>query len=92
MPTEATFMSVEEAAALLRISYRSILRRVTDGTIKSIRLGGIIRIPREQFVTHLVIPHPPKHFPTGNRLKESTTSLCRESHAPRQEEAPTPTP
>jgi hypothetical protein len=25
-------------------------------------------------------------------LKESTTSLCRESHAPRQEEAPTPTP
>lgn len=39
-------LKVEEAARLLRISRASAYRRVGDGTIRSVRLGRLIRVPR----------------------------------------------
>ena len=56
MNSNDTLLSVEETATMLRVHSRTILRRVNDGTIKSIRIGGIIRIPREQFRFNMVIP------------------------------------
>jgi excisionase family DNA binding protein len=57
MDSKDTFLlTISEAASLLRVNPRTILRRVNDGTISSIRIGGIIRIPREQFRTSMVIP------------------------------------
>jgi excisionase family DNA binding protein len=57
MDSKDTFLlTIAEAASLLRVCERTILRRVTDGTISSIRIGGIIRIPREQFRMSMVVP------------------------------------
>jgi excisionase family DNA binding protein len=39
-------LKVEEAARLLRISRASAYRRVGDGTIRVVRLGRLIRVPR----------------------------------------------
>ncbi|TMC13464.1 MAG: helix-turn-helix domain-containing protein [Chloroflexi bacterium] len=39
-------LKVEEAARLLRISRATGYRRVADGTIRSVRLGRLIRVPR----------------------------------------------
>jgi excisionase family DNA binding protein len=53
-----TYLSVAEAAALLRVHERTLYNRIADGSIKSVRIGRTIRIPKEQFVTHLVAKMP----------------------------------
>jgi excisionase family DNA binding protein len=40
-------LKVEEVARLLRISRASAYRRVADHTIRHVRLGRLIRVPRE---------------------------------------------
>jgi excisionase family DNA binding protein len=55
-----TLLTISETATLLRVCERTISRRVNDGTIKSIRLAGITRIPSEQFRTSMVIPNAAK--------------------------------
>lgn len=37
--------SVEEVAALLGAGHRTVYRWVGDGTIRSVKIGGLIRIP-----------------------------------------------
>jgi excisionase family DNA binding protein len=39
-------LKVAEAARMLRISRATGYRRVADGTIRSVRLGRLIRVPR----------------------------------------------
>jgi len=39
------FVSMSEAAAALAVSERTIRRRVKDGTLPSVRLGRLVRIP-----------------------------------------------
>jgi len=56
-PTE-TYLSVAEAAVLLRVHERTLYNRIADGTIKSVRIGRTIRIPRDQFTTHMVAKMP----------------------------------
>jgi excisionase family DNA binding protein len=51
------YLSVSEAAALLRVHERTIYNRVADGSIKSIRIGKAIRIAKDQFITHMVTRH-----------------------------------
>lgn len=53
MTTESklpTYLTVEEAAVILRISRSSAYDRVRDGTIPSIRLGRFIRVPRDKLL------------------------------------------
>jgi excisionase family DNA binding protein len=40
-------LTVTEAAALLRISRSAAYRRVDDGTLPVVRLGGRLRVPVE---------------------------------------------
>jgi excisionase family DNA binding protein len=46
MPDRSPFLTVAEAAALLRLSTRAIYRHVADGTLPAIRIGTTVRIPR----------------------------------------------
>jgi excisionase family DNA binding protein len=54
MNSSELFLSVAEVAALLRVHERTVYNRVSDGSIKSVRVGKTIRIPREQFVRQMV--------------------------------------
>lgn len=43
--TEAPFLTVDEAAALVRLSTKTIRRLIDAGEIPAIRVSGSIRIP-----------------------------------------------
>lgn len=42
--TPTQWLTVDEAAATLNVSPKTIRRRLTDGTIAAIRIGRLIRI------------------------------------------------
>jgi len=42
------FVSVAEAAEILGMSRNTIYRRVYDGSLKSRRIGNLIRIPKSE--------------------------------------------
>lgn len=42
------YVSVAEAAEILGMSRNSIYRRVEDGSLKSRRIGNLIRIPKSE--------------------------------------------
>ena len=46
--TETEYLSVAEAASLLKLSEQTVYRRVWDGSLRDVRLSehGAIRIPR----------------------------------------------
>jgi len=48
-PTTDRWLTVSELAAELKISQATIRRRIKDGTIKALKLFGIVRIPMSQF-------------------------------------------
>jgi len=48
--TDAAFLSVDEAAALLRVDRKTIHREIAAGHLQHIRLGRVIRIPRAVLV------------------------------------------
>jgi excisionase family DNA binding protein len=51
----------EEVARILRISLMSVYRRLEDGEIPSIRIGGLYRIPIELFHTRFPdLSRPPR--------------------------------
>jgi excisionase family DNA binding protein len=54
-----SLMTVEEAKKVLRIGLRQTYELVKDGTIRSIRLGRSIRIPRRPFMTWVETGHWP---------------------------------
>ena len=47
-PTER-WLTVSELAQELKISQATIRRRIKDGTIKAMKLFGIVRVPMSQF-------------------------------------------
>lgn len=47
-PTDR-WLTVSELAEELKISQATIRRRIKDGTIKALKLFGIIRVPMSQF-------------------------------------------
>jgi excisionase family DNA binding protein len=47
-PDKSLMLTVTEAAKLLRISERTAWRRVKDGQIPTVRLGGRVLVPRSQ--------------------------------------------
>ena len=47
--TEPEIYTVEEVAAKLRVSPRSVYRLVERGEMRAIRVGGLYRIPRASF-------------------------------------------
>lgn len=48
-PTTDRWLTVSELAEELKISQATIRRRIKDGTIKAMKLFGIIRVPVSQF-------------------------------------------
>lgn len=48
-PTPDRWLTVSELAKELKISQATIRRRIKDGTIKAMKLFGIIRVPESQF-------------------------------------------
>lgn len=48
-PTTDRWLTVSELAEELKISQATIRRRIKDGTIKAMKLFGIIRVPESQF-------------------------------------------
>ena len=47
-PTDR-WLTVSELAKELKISQATIRRRIKDGTIKAMKLFGIVRVPMSQF-------------------------------------------
>jgi excisionase family DNA binding protein len=45
-PADAAFLTVDEAAALLRVDRKTIHREIAAGRLPHIRLGRVIRIAR----------------------------------------------
>lgn len=43
-----TLLTISEVASALRISYETARRRVADGTVRSIALGCVIRVPASE--------------------------------------------
>ncbi|HEU5214913.1 MAG TPA: helix-turn-helix domain-containing protein [Gaiellaceae bacterium] len=41
-------LTISEVASALRVSYETIRRRVSDGTIHSVTLGRVIRVPASE--------------------------------------------
>lgn len=46
---EDRWLTVAELAAELKISQSTIRRRIKDGSIKALKLFGIVRVPFSQF-------------------------------------------
>jgi excisionase family DNA binding protein len=42
---EATYLTAAQAAARLGISLRTVRRRIADGSLPSVKIGGAVRVP-----------------------------------------------
>lgn len=51
MENEPEFLTVDEAAALLRVDRKTIYASIARREIEVIRLGRVIRIPRQMVVS-----------------------------------------
>jgi excisionase family DNA binding protein len=50
---EARFLTVSEVAEELSCSYRTVLRRIADGSIATFRDGGIVRVPEKALADYV---------------------------------------
>jgi excisionase family DNA binding protein len=41
-------LTIPQAAAALNMSRATIYRRIEDGTIRAVRIGGLIRVPTSE--------------------------------------------
>jgi excisionase family DNA binding protein len=58
-PPEPTLYTVEEVAARLRVSTKSVRRRIKDGTIRTVPIGGrLVRISSNELSRLLSRPAP----------------------------------
>ena len=55
-PEEDMLLTYPEAAALLRISVRSLYRAVAAGDVQPIRVGGSVRFSRNALLTPAPVP------------------------------------
>lgn len=76
MPSEPPILSPKEAAARYRVSERTIVRLIANGTIPAIKIGRLWRIRTADldrvFSTERLTPpaeptHPPPRRPTPRR-------------------------
>lgn len=51
--TRGRSITIQEAAEMLGVSPWTVRRRITDGTIKAIRVGRLIRIPEDLMIAGL---------------------------------------
>jgi excisionase family DNA binding protein len=57
-PPQDEILLYPEAAALLRISERTLRRHVADGTVPHVRLGGMVRFSRNALLELVVAGTP----------------------------------
>jgi excisionase family DNA binding protein len=69
VPPEAMAYNIREAAELVRVSERTIRRAIASGSLRAVRIGRAVRVPRESLTALLSglrnadetkIPSPPK--------------------------------
>ena len=60
---DATWLTVDEAAAELRLHPATIRRHIKDGTLEHMRLGKSIRIPRHALEAGFAEPEPDEGTP-----------------------------
>jgi excisionase family DNA binding protein len=48
LPRGGEFLRVSEAASHLNISEKTVRRLIAAGTVKTLRIGRLVRIPREE--------------------------------------------
>lgn len=65
------YLTAAEAAAHLGVSLRTVRRRIADGTLTSVRIGGAVRVPAS------ALELPVEHLPTAAR--EATTAYGTET-------------
>jgi excisionase family DNA binding protein len=49
--TAPAYLTVREAAAILHVNIKTIYAAIDAGSIKAVRFGRTIRIPKDQFAT-----------------------------------------
>ena len=52
-PKEPQLLTAQEAAALLRVNYRTVLDLITMGELRASRIGRLLRIRREEIARYL---------------------------------------
>jgi excisionase family DNA binding protein len=81
MPAEPEYLAPKEVASILHVHVQTVLGWVRDGTLPSIRIVKIIRIPRESVLDRLRIgrkrqdqnsPALPKPYETVHKLTQDT--------------------
>ncbi len=55
-PNADIYLTVEEAAAILRVDRKTVLKAVGQRTLPALRLGRAIRIHRDAIVTYTAPP------------------------------------
>ena len=53
VPKEPQLLTAQEAAALLRVNYRTVLDLITKGELRASRIGRLLRIRREEIARYL---------------------------------------
>ena len=53
MTFQAPFYTIDEAAVLLGVSWRTIKRRIEDGSLKASKIGKSYRITRENLIAFI---------------------------------------
>lgn len=77
---EPTYLSAAQVAERLGISLRTVRRRIADGTLPSLKIGGAVRIP----ASALEIPDASASTSVGHALREAATPYESE-HESREE-------
>ena len=72
-------MTVREVAEYLRISPSTVTRRVQDGTIRGVRVGGTIRIPTSE-VARVLQDAQERYAEVRNRDAQRRMGAVRERH------------
>ena len=49
----APFLTVKEVASLLKVSVRTLRRHIAAGALSVVRIGRLIRVPREAIVAFI---------------------------------------
>ena len=47
------FLTVSEVAKLMRVTIRTVRRRIAEGELRAVKFGGALRIPRDALLEAL---------------------------------------
>lgn len=68
------YLTAAEAAARLGLSLRTVRRRIADGSLPSVRLGGAVRVPAEALAL-------PEARPAGHAARETVAPYHADADA-----------